>query len=462
MKVFEIRSNLKIILPKKLINDTVKEMIFGFLYRSVKVDYIPHDKTEIIIGEPTPINYEGESAYKVTDKGVYISGKDERAMLTALFVVLQDIEPICLEVGKEELRLPTSEKQLDPKIDRRMLHLCLFPKIPLSSYRKLIRLAGVLGITHIVLEFWGTLSYDSLKELAWKNLSFSKGEISYLIREMRDLLIEPIPMLNHFGHASQSRLCNGKHVVLDQNPRLATLFSSDGWWWRFDKKEVKKLLKDLRQELIDLFGEGEYFHLGMDESFSYPADINSGKALGEFLKELCEEVKKEGRVPMLWGDMFLHEPTLGIGKSTGYEGNCPSAEVSELLINALPKDVVVCDWQYFVKDAPWKSAEFFIEKGFKTAICSWHDWTGAKSGIETAKKYSCYAFMQTTWHTVFVNANVGGLLKVYYELFNIDKSVSKIGNGLNNASLFRKIYFADGEYEKSGWAKIDVGSIFTE
>ena len=102
-------------------------------------------------------------------------------------MVLQEIEPICLEEGKEELRLSICEKQLDPKIERRMIHLCLFPKIPLSSYRKLIRLAGVMGITHIILEFWGTLKYQSLKELAWKNLSFSKEEIGDLLKEMREL-----------------------------------------------------------------------------------------------------------------------------------------------------------------------------------------------------------------------------------------------------------------------------------
>ena len=459
---FEIGEKLEIKLPKKLINNTVKEMVYGFFYRSVKVDYIPHDKNEIIIGEPSYINYEGESAYKVTEKGVYISGKDEKALLTALFMLFQEAEPICLEEGKEIIRFPICEKQLAPKIERRMIHLCLFPKIPLSSYHKLIRLAGVMGVTHIVLEFWGTLKYQSLKELAWERESFSKEEISVLLKEMRDLLIEPIPMLNHFGHATQSRMCNGKHVVLDQNPRLATLFSADGWWWRFEKQEVKKLLKELRLELNDLFGEGEYFHLGMDESFSYPTDINATSVLCDFLKELCEQVKEEGRTPMLWGDMFLHEPTLKIGKETGYEGNCPSKEAADLLINSLPYYAVVCDWQYFVKESPWKSAEYFIEKGFKTAICPWLDVQGAMSGMQTAIKYSCHAFMQTTWNTIFVNGSIFALLKVYYELFGIDKSVPKANDNLYNASLLRKIYFADGEYEKAGWVKVDVISNLTE
>ena len=30
--------------------------------------------------------------------------------------------------------------------------------------------------------------------------------------------MEVIPMINHLGHASASRACYGRHVVLDQNP----------------------------------------------------------------------------------------------------------------------------------------------------------------------------------------------------------------------------------------------------
>ena len=39
---------------------------------------------------------------------------------------------------------------------------------------------------------------------------------------------EVIPMLNHLGHAAQSRACFGKHVVLDQNRKRALLYEPDG------------------------------------------------------------------------------------------------------------------------------------------------------------------------------------------------------------------------------------------
>ena len=448
---FTIKGNLTIRLPENLINDTVKELVFGLLYRSVNVDYVPHKYNEIIIGEAERKTYIGESVYIVTEKGIYIGGKDERALLTALFMLLQDAEPVDLEKGKEHVRFLCTEKQIDTGIKRRMIHFCVFPKISLSVYKKFIGLAGVLGFTHIILEFFGTLKFDALKELSWENFAFTKGEIADLIKEMRDLKIEPIPMFNHFGHAAQSGLLGGKHVVLDRNPRLATLFSPDGWRWEFDKPEVKDLLKKIRLELIDLFGDGKYFHVGFDESFSYPNDEKSTDALCKYITYLCEEVKSEGRIPLLWGDLFLHEPTVGINKETGYEGNCPSASVAEKMIKSLPDYAVICDWQYFVKKAPWKSAKYFKDKGVKTIVCPYYDPEGVTTAIETVQEYSCYAYMQTTWDRPFTHGGLIPLIEPYYKIFGIDKAVPKVDNCLNSATLIRKLFFAEGDYDKSGF-----------
>lgn len=459
---FKIGGELKIKIPKKLINDTVIDVIYGFLYRSVKVELIPHDKLEIIMGELAPIDCVGECAYNVTEKGVYISAKNERELLTALFMVLQDAEPTCLEMGKEEIRLSVNKRQIDTGISRRMIHFCLFPKIPLSSYYKLVRLAGVLGFTHVILEFWGTLKYDFMNELSWKNESFEKQEILGLINEIRCLGMQPVPMFNHFGHASQSRLNSGKHVTLNQNPRLAPLFSFDGWWWNFSKDEVRSILKNIRKELMELFGYGEFFHIGFDESFSYPTDEKSTEKLCAYIKDLLEEVVSEGRIPLLWGDLFLHERTLGIGKDTGYEGNCPSKEMADKMIECINEKAVVCDWQYFVKQAPWISAKYFKDKNVKMMICPWTDISGMKSGVQTAKEYNAFGFMLTTWHHPFVYGNISGIMETYYHLYGIDKSVVKIGNALANATLLRKLYFPDGDYEKSGFNVEEVENVFSK
>jgi hypothetical protein len=118
------------------------------------------------------------------------------------------------------------------------------------------------------MEFWGCLKMDSLKELSWPE-GYTKDEIRPLVEEANALGMEIIPFFQHLGHAALSRMgYSGKHVVLDQNLELDYLYypKSRGWVGIFMSDAVRKLLRSIRRELIDLCGDGEYFHLGCDES----------------------------------------------------------------------------------------------------------------------------------------------------------------------------------------------------
>ena len=101
-----------------------------------------------------------------------------------------------------------------------------------------IRFAGVLGYTHVVLESWGGMEFQCLKELGWKGFTFTKAQLEDIIKEMRAFKMEIIPMVNCLGHASLSRVDIGKHVVLDQNLLLSDYFLKYGWVWNFKKQKA--------------------------------------------------------------------------------------------------------------------------------------------------------------------------------------------------------------------------------
>ena len=84
-------------------------------------------------------------------------------------------------------------------------------------------------------------------------------------------------MINHLGHAAQSRVSMGRHTVLNQNPRMQLLFEPDGWTWCTTSSTARKLLSDVRSELMELCGDGEYFHLGFDEAYSFATCPNCRK-----------------------------------------------------------------------------------------------------------------------------------------------------------------------------------------
>ena len=60
---------------------------------------------------------------------------------------------------------------------------------------------------------------------------------------------------------------HGKHVVLDQDSSLQSYFSDEGWRWDIKKPKVRKLLRSIREELMELCGDSGYFHIGCDESY---------------------------------------------------------------------------------------------------------------------------------------------------------------------------------------------------
>ncbi len=461
-KHFVVGSTLEISMPKDCINGTVKEIIYGFLYRAVNVKLVPSADFCIRIGEGRSASLgDGEGVISVTEKGVFISAVNERALLNSLFILLRKAVPEDLKEDEEKILIPCGEESVAPNVSRRMIHFCIVPNVPLSTYKKLFRLASVLGYTHIVVEFWGTFRYSAMKELYWERNSFTKEEVLELLREAGDLKVETVPMINHFGHASSSRMYLGKHVVLDQNPRRATLFSPDGWRWSFEKDEVRALLKNMRDELYELFGKGSYFHIGFDEGFSYPSDNESTDALSKYLKDLCREIISEGRIPLLWGDQLLHEPTVGISMKTGYEGNAHSKEEAEMLLEGLPEEAVICDWQYSTKDVPWISAGYFKEKSVNFMVCPWEDCMNFDSAVETAREYNCYGILHTTWSKPFERDGVNSLFYAHDAFFNRKKETQKVGNKLADATLMRKIWFAWGDYEKAGWGRTDFNSDFS-
>ena len=202
-----------------------------------------------------------EYAIFVNEKGCAVVGRDISGLMRGYFDLLMKLKP---HEGK--YILCHTCRQSNYLLKNRMIHICVFPENDLYFIKKLIRLAALCQYTHIVIEFWGMLRYDRLKELAWPH-AFTKAEAGELIRECRELGMEPVPMFNHLGHATGSRLCYGKHVVLDQNAELEHLFTPDGWAWNIGSSEVAELLRGIRNELFEVFGTGEYCHIGCDEAY---------------------------------------------------------------------------------------------------------------------------------------------------------------------------------------------------
>ena len=158
------------------------------------------------IGDVRPLPLENcDFSISVTTDGLCIAAEDRRGLLNGYMALLRQIQPICLERGSEQFFIPCGEIYGKPAVKKRMVHLCVFPETTLPFITKFVRLCGVLNYTHLVLEFWGTLHFDCLKELSWPQ-ALTKEQIKPIIKEANDMGLEIIPMFNHLGHAAAHHL----------------------------------------------------------------------------------------------------------------------------------------------------------------------------------------------------------------------------------------------------------------
>ena len=431
---------------------------FTFGFGKLKINKIKTEKRIAVISTSAVDKIADEEnsiddyVYHITakDNGIFIDYSDRLSLLYAFYTVLQLIE----WEADNRFVIQSCDIYDKPVTEFRGIHICVFPETELEYIEKIIKLSAFFKISHIVLEFWGTLKYDALAELSWKS-GFSKEQIKPLVQSAEKMGIKIIPMFNHLGHATQSRLIHGRHVVLDQNPKLQGLFEPDGWTWCISNPDTRNLLRKIRKELIDLFGNCGYFHLGCDEAYSFAtcrrcSKYNKSDLLIEYLNSLADELAGYGIRGIVWGDQFLDSAEYKFP----YFGSSDSDNETHKKLHKLSKKLIIADWQYDVKDKskPILSSEYLHEKGFDVLLSPWYERENITALTLNAKKF--YGVLGTTWH----------YLKEYFRI--IPQTAAEAWSGsevtnecillANTARILRKLSSQGREYENCGFNNSEI------
>lgn len=424
----------------------------NFSFRASALAVEKCDGYRFSVGAARDVSLDGyDFAIRVTEEGVFLRAKGEKELIRGFMTLLGMFRATDSEEGSGA-EVPCCTLRECPAAQFRAVHFCIFPETELWELQRFIRFAAALKYTHIVLEFWGMLRYDCMAELAWQH-AFSKDEVRPLIDEARELGMEIIPMFNHWGHASASRVMHGKHVVLDQNPALQSYFSEDGWCWDFKKAKVRTLLRDIRNELTELCGSGSYFHIGCDEAYNFPLTEESIRAICDFINGIAREMQEEGRRILMWGDMILYRHK-EYNSNNVYTCNAPTAEAEQAFLELLDKNIVIADWQYDAKNSPIETAAVFTRAGFDCVLCPWDRGIAeTRATLATAKKGELMGILHTTWHTLS-----SGMPYVYMMAQDESYPFEWASAATATAALLRKVLPACGVYEKAGWSKIQVHS----
>ena len=298
--------------------------------------------------------------------------------------------------------LPVLKVSDRPHLAFRAIHLCWFPEVRPVQMERAIRLAALLKFNYAIIEPWGMYASEKHPWWHWPNPTMTKDAVRRLVAIGRDLGITLIPQINVYGHATSSRSCTVKHAVLDIHPEYEPLFEPGGWNWCVSNPETQRVLRELIAEMHDDFGCPPYFHLGCDEAQppSCPECRKTPYAelVCSHIASLAEFVKMRGARAMIWHDMLLER---GDPRWKGFVHH--GTKMTATLADTLPKDVIICDWQYSYGDMKetrkdWPTMAYFKGKGFPVAGCPWMNYNAMKPMADYIAEIGGFGFIETTWH----------------------------------------------------------------
>jgi len=355
----------------------------------------------IVVAKKNNVPKDAE-AYRIraTGKTVTLSASDVRGIRHALSTLRQCAESNRGTVTIVDYRIPETEINDAPAMAFRGLHVCWFPETTPIRIEQALRLAAYYKFNHLIIEFWGTYPFASHPHLYWQEFKTSPAHVKKLVALGKELGVTMIPQFNLFGHAAAGRESTGKHAILDMNPQYLPLFEPDGWVWCLSNPETRKTITDVVLELYEIFDRPPYFHIGCDEAYS-PAECRACRRADyktlfkEHLLHFHKLFAERHCRMMMWHDMLIAKSD---PRWKGYVAVGNERTVG--LLDQLPKDIVICDWQYGApkENETWATMRFFKEQGFTVLACPWENVSGTRSQGKTISEANLDGMLCTTWH----------------------------------------------------------------
>jgi hypothetical protein len=218
-----------------------------------------------------------------------------------------------------------------------------------SYYRKAMDFACVRGMNVLLWHFTddqGCSLELNVPGIASPN-AYSKKEMRELVAYARDRGIEVVPELASLGHCR----------YLTRLPAYRHLNEADAYFTGMCpvSDETRTVIRQLIEETAEVF-DSPNFHVGMDE-------VNIGE------HELTRAALRSKTRGDLLADytLFLHGIVTGLGRRLWMwgDGVLKHAEMRR----CLPRDIVVCNWQY-QPDASPAPSQTLLDAGFDVVLCS--------------------------------------------------------------------------------------------
>lgn len=191
-----------------------------------------------------------------------------------------------------------------------------------------------------------TFASESNPLFATEEGSFSPAELREIVAYAKNYHVEIVPEQQTFGHLH-------KVLKFEKYNRLAEIPYGDVLTPQ--EPDSYKFVAELYKEIDQIF-PSKFFHIGADETVELgqgrsreeAREKGVGKVYFDHINRVREILKPYNRRLMMWGDIALNHPDL---------------------LDQIPKDVIVMNWQYGARDEFASKIEPFKKAGLEQFVC---------------------------------------------------------------------------------------------
>lgn len=324
----------------------------------------------------------GAESYRlnVSANGVEIAAGDSAGATYALETLTQ-----LIEARNGQLAIPHAQITDRPSVRWRGVHLFTGPEALEMQTELMDRLLIPMRFNKAVVQSERSDWLASPGIMG--DLSLPKVRLAALFDRYREAGIEPIPLIQSFGHMSW----------LFANPTLAEQHAYDPLYpFALDvrKEESRKLMLDIWREAIALL-KPQTIHFGLDEvdNRGMPKNPENTTSLWvQWVPQLFAMAREHNLEAMLWSDVML-APGEAIDAT-----HAPNADHARRRRAAVPAGTRVADWHYAANPDPnaYRSLASWINWGYRPVASAWRNPRNVRGQALAASRNGA-GYLQTTW-----------------------------------------------------------------
>ena len=206
-----------------------------------------------------------------------------------------------------------------------------------ENVKAFIRRLSLMGINTLMLYTEDTYEVPGEPFFGYLRGRYTQKELRELDKYADNLGIEMFPCIQTLAHLAQVLQWQDKYRDISQDKLGGyILMVGEEKTYKFIEKIISAACAPFKSKKIHI-GMDEAWHLGQEKYLEKYGKVSKTEIMKQHLGKVIEICSRKNLKPMMWGDMFVCH-------------NDKNAEITQEMIEAIPKEVELIYWDYYRTD----------------------------------------------------------------------------------------------------------------